>query len=96
MEAVGNTKLTEFATFNEFNSWGTGYFYDGPAYSHWTEEEKEAAKRSEACRIRPSGTGNAIGSGVDSLMARWIVDRLNRCAELEKLLKEGQLNGSSN
>lgn len=68
--------------------WKRGAFIDKPQYKNWSQKEKYRTMQEEMHLVRPSTFGNAICRAVDPDMAKWISERLNTAARLERLIKD--------
>lgn len=69
-------------------TWTQGRFIDSYKHRHWTDEMKKEADVIESFIVRPFADGNAICRAVSPDDAKWIAERLNRCAFLEKRIEE--------
>lgn len=81
---------------NECKTWVQGRFIDNPKYKHWTQKEKERANNYEILTVRSNPLDNAICICKEPSQAKWIAQRLNLAAELEKLTYDfatGKTNG---
>ena len=74
--------------FNNIVSWRQGKFIDGPNYKKWSEADKANANSYEVCNVRPSPKGNSICRATTPDLAKWIAQRLNLAAELEKKINQ--------
>jgi hypothetical protein len=71
---------------NKHTGWVQGRFIMMPEYSNWSNGELEAADEHELHLVRRGRLDNAICHCPDPADAKWIAERLNRCAQLEAFL----------
>ena len=66
---------------NKITTWRQGYFVDT---RNWSNEDKQRANSQEKLNVRPHPTGNAICRCDTPEDAKWIANRLNKLAILER------------
>jgi len=69
------------------NTWQQGQFIDDPRYNNLSDEDKQRAHQDELLKVRPSPKGNAICFCSNPDDAKWIAERLNLAANLERKYK---------
>jgi len=81
------TEYTDSSEFDNRNEcWCQGHFIctAQPEYKKWTSEAVRTAEKDENFKVRPYPLGNAICFCTTPDAAKWIADRLNLAAKLEK------------
>jgi hypothetical protein len=74
--------------WNDHEGWMQGCFIDKPKYDWAPDNLKEDWRKEELHKVRPSPEGNAICFCPNSEDAKWIAERLNLAAKLEKRSKD--------
>jgi hypothetical protein len=74
---------------NTIETWRQGAFIDHPKYSNMGEKWKNDMRYQESFLVRPSSHGNAILRAVNPEIAKWVAERLNVAAKLERKISEG-------
>ena len=69
---------------NSINTWRPGRFIDSKEFAHMPDAWKDRRRNEESHLVRPSPKGNAICWCNNPEDAKWIADRLNVAANLEK------------
>lgn len=82
---------------NEITTWQQGDFTEKPEHARLSDRMKERHREFESRAVRPSPEGNVICTTFDPEKAKWIAERLNLAATLEKMARDfatGKTDGS--
>lgn len=77
--------MAEAIEITGITTWQQGRFINQYQYRYWSKHSRDQAEEEEQHLVRPWATGNAICHCPDPADAKWIADRLNMAASLERL-----------